>query len=328
MRKHFMREERYGEGGRSMNEEGPRPSRLAHTYSIVAMDEQTGEMGVAVQSHWFSVGSMVIWGEAGVGVVATQAMVNPAFGPCGLELMRNGTAPKQAIGRLISSDEGREFRQLAMLDRKGRAAAYTGGRCIPEAGHVIGTAHSVQANLMLSDKVWPEMSRAFERSSGPLAERLMLALEAAEAAGGDIRGRQSAALLVVRGESTGRSWEDRLVDLRVEDHEEPLFELRRLLKVHRAYEHMSKGDEALEKGEMPEAMREYSAAEEMFPDSEEMAFWHAVGLVNNGRLEDALPLFRGVFRRNPSWKALVPRLVPCGLLKADQAAVQRIQRLR
>lgn len=307
---------------------GCRPSKLAHTYSIVAIDPETGNMGVAVQSHWFSVGSVVTWGEAGVGVVATQSMVNASFGPCGLDMMRQGSTPKAVMAQLISLDEGRDVRQLALLDRKGRVAAFTGCKCIQAAGHMVGKGYSVQANLMLSDKVWPEMSKAFEGSSGPLAERMLLALEAGEAAGGDIRGRQSAALLVVRGQSTGKVWEDRLVDLRIEDHPEPLFELSRLLKVHRAYEHMDRGDQALEKGEMVEAMSEYSAAEELFPESEEMMFWHAIGLANNGRLKEALPLFRSVFRRNSNWRVLVPRLMPSGLLKVSEEGMRRIQRLR
>lgn len=304
------------------------PSRLAHTYSIVAIDPETGDMGVAVQSHWFSVGSVVTWGEAGVGVVATQSLVNASFGPKGLELMRGGRSPKAAVAKLISTDEGRDFRQLALLDSQGRAAAYTGSKCIQCAGQVVGDGYSVQANLMLNDRVWPAMSEAFGRSAGPLAERMLLALEAAEAVGGDIRGRQSAALLVVRGNATGKAWEDRLVDLRVEDHPEPLFELSRLLKVHRAYEHMDDGDLALEKGEMQEAMTQYSAAEELFPENEEMMFWHAVGLANSDRVKDSLPLFRVVFRKNPNWRVLLPRLLPNGLLKVRSEDLERIQRLR
>jgi len=285
-------------------------------------------MGAAVQSHWFSVGTAVTWGEAGVGVVATQSMVNPSFGPDGLELMRGRCSPQAALAQLISADEGRDFRQLALLDSRGRAAAYTGCRCIPCAGHIVGDGYSVQANLMLSDEVWPAMSEAFLRSTGPLTQRMLLALEAAEGAGGDIRGRQSAAMLVVRGRPTGKVWEDRLVDLRVEDHPEPLLELGRLLKVHRAYEHMNDGDLALEKGEMQEAMRQYSAAEELFPQNDEMMFWHAVGLANASRVEEALPLFRTVFRRNSNWKVLLPRLLPSGLLKLSPEDVRRIQRLR
>ncbi len=205
-------------------------SPFAHTYSIVAFDPETGEMGVAVQSHWFSVGTIVSWGEAGVGVIATQSFVNVSFGPRGLELLRNGKTPQEVVNELLESDEGREFRQLAVLDAKGNAASFTGTKCIQPAGNIVGNGFSVQANLMSNDKIWPAMAEAFKNSKGPLAERMLIALEAAENAGGDIRGKQSAALLVVRGKSTGKVWEDRLVDIRVDDSSEPLVELRRILE--------------------------------------------------------------------------------------------------
>lgn len=287
---------------------------LANTFSIVARDTVTGEMGVAVQSHWFSVGTVVSWGEAGVGVIATQSFVNVSFGPRGLEMLKTGMTAQQVLDSLIASDEGRDVRQLAILDSKGNAAAYTGKNCIPAAGQIIGDNYSVQANMMLNDKVWGAMSDAFENSSGPLAERMLAALEAAQSVGGDIRGMQSAALLVFRGKSTGKVWEDKLVDLRVDDSDQPLNELRRLLSVHRAYEHMNKGDLEVEKGDMIKAMDEYSAAEKMFPENEEMKYWHAVTLVNNKRLVESLPLFKEVFRKNKNYLLLTPRLVPIGLL--------------
>ncbi len=297
---------------------------FAHTFSIVARDSVTGEMGVAVQSHWFSVGSIVTWGEAGVGVVATQSFVNPSFGPRGLEMLKSGMTAQEVVDSLIATDEGRDVRQLAILDVNGNVAAYTGKNCIPAAGHIVGDNYSVQANLMLNDKVWPAMSEAFENTEGPLAERMIAALEAAQSVGGDIRGKQSAAILVVKGKSTGKVWEDRLIDLRVEDSPEPIKELKRLLKVHRAYDHMNAGDLAVEHGDMDLAMQEYSAAEEMFPDNEEMKYWHAVTLVNNGRLEDALPLFKEVFTKNENWKILTPRLVPVGLLNVTDEELNRI----
>ncbi len=302
---------------------------LAHTYSIVAMDPETGEMGVAVESHWFSVGSIVTWGEAGVGVVATQSFVNPAFGPRGLALMKAGVSAQQALDALIQGDEGRDFRQLAVLDAQGRVAAYTGSKCIAAAGHQTGDGFSVQANLMEKPSVWPAMHRAFEASAGkPLAERLLLALEAAEAEGGDIRGKQSAAILVVGAEATGKPWVDRKVDLRVADHEEPLKELRRLLKVHRAYEHMNAGDLAVEKGEIEKAMEEYAQAEAMFPGNLEMKYWQAVNLANLGRMEEALPLFAEVFKKDANWKKLTPRLTVNGLLTVDDADLERILQVR
>ena len=297
---------------------------FAHTYSIVARDLETGEMGVAVQSHWFSVGSIVAWGDAGVGVIATQSFVNVSFGPRGLALLKRGKTAKQVVEALIASDEGRDVRQLAVLSANGSVDAYTGINCIPDAGHYVGENFSVQANLMLNDKVWSAMAEAFENTEGPLPERMIAALEAAQEVGGDIRGKQSASILIVRGESTGNVWEDRLIDLRVEDHQHPVKELKRLLRVHRAYEHMNDGDLAVEHGNMELAMKEYSAAEEMFPDNEEMKYWHAITLVNNGGLEEALPLFKEVFAKNENWKILTPRLVPVGLLKVNDKQLKKI----
>ena len=299
-------------------------SPFAHTYSIVAFDEKTGDMGVAVQSHWFSVGTIVTWGEAGVGVVATQSFVNPAFGPGGLNLLRKGKTPQEAVDELLKSDVGREFRQLAILDSKGNAASYTGKLCIQPAGNIVGKNFSVQANLMSNDKVWPAMAEAFQKSKGPLAERMLLALEAAEKAGGDVRGKQSAALLIVRAKSTGKVWEDRLVDIRIDDSPAPLPELRRLLKVHRAYDHMNSGDLAVEKNDMDSAMREYSSAMKMFPDNLEMRYWTAVALANKGMMKEALPMFKEIFKKDKNWKDLTPRLLPNGLLKVTAKQLEEI----
>jgi len=306
------------------NDENP----LVSTYSIVARDPETGEMGVAVQSHWFSVGSIVSWGEAGVGVVATQSFVNPAFGPDGLVLLRSGMTAEQVVDKLIAEDEGRDVRQLAIIDVNGNVKSYTGKNCIPGAGNIVGKNYSVQANLMLNDKVPGAMSKAFEESKGPLAERLMAALFAAEEVGGDIRGKQSAAILVVKGRSTGQVWKDRLIDLRVEDHSAPLEELNRLLKVHRAYDHMNAGDLAVEHSDMKLAMEEYSKAEEMFPENEEMKYWHAVTLATNGDVEGALPLFKDVFLKNENWRTLTPRLVTVGLLNVTDEQLQSILNLK
>jgi uncharacterized Ntn-hydrolase superfamily protein len=279
---------------------------------------------VAVQSHWFSVGTVVTWGEAGVGAIATQAFANVSFGPRGLDLLRKGMDAKSVVDALIAPDQAREIRQLAILDAKGGVAVHTGKKCIPSAGHVMGDDHSVQANMMINAKVWPAMDRAFRSAKGSLADRMLITLEAGEAAGGDIRGRQSAALLVVRGKSTGNSWEDRLVDLRVEDSPQPLAELRRLLDIHEAYEQMNRGDVALEKGNMALAKEHYSSAERLFPENEEMRFWHAVTLASNGLLEESLPLFKDVFRKNKNWRLLAKRLVPTGQLLVDEAGLYRI----
>src|SRR5216684_724851 len=248
--------------------------RPLHTFSIVARDSVTGEIGVAVQSHWFSVGPLVPWAEAGVGAVATQSFVDPAYGPLGLELMRAGKSAKQALDGILASDGAPDVRQVAMVDAHGNVAAHTGAKCIPAAGHIEGEQFTVEANLMLNDKVWPAMAKAYRETKGDLAERMLAALDAAQSVGGDIRGKQSAAILIVSGKSTGKSWVDRIMDLRVEDSPEPLPELRRLVNVHRAYQHENAGDLAVEKHDVEGALREYGAAEKMIPDNPEMKYWH------------------------------------------------------
>lgn len=303
---------------------GQNPSRPVHTYSIVARDTLTGELGVAVQSHWFSVGTLVPWAEAGVGAVATQSFVDVSYGPLGLELMRAGKTAGQALESLLASDPGRDLRQVAMVDARGGVAAHTGARCIQSAGHRIGQSYSVQANLMRNGTVWSAMSSAYESSTGDLAERLLAALEAGEAAGGDIRGSQSAAILIVGPSPEGAVRQSRRMDLRVEDHPKPVAELRRLIRLHRAYERMNQGDLAVEHGDIDGALRHYSAAEELVPQNLEMRFWHAVALVNAGRLDDSLPLFRTVFEADDSWAELIPRLPASGTLTADEAALSRI----
>lgn len=297
---------------------------LAHTFSIVARDPQTGEMGVAVQSHWFSVGSIVAWGEAGVGVIATQSFVNPSFGQNGLELLKKGMTAQEVVDNLIADDEGRDVRQLAIVDSKGNSASYTGSKCIDEAGNIVGDNYSVQANMMLNNAVWGAMSKAFEHSTGPLAERLITALEAAQNEGGDIRGKQSACLLVVRGTPTGNIWEDRLIDLRVEDNPNPITELKRLLKVHRAYDHMNAGDLAVEKNDIKLAMDEYNTAMKMFPENLEMKYWTAVSLANTGDVEKSLPMFKEIFAKDKNWKELTKRLVPVGLLTVSDEILKNI----
>jgi uncharacterized Ntn-hydrolase superfamily protein len=281
-------------------------------------------MGVAVQSNWFSVGSIVTWAEAGVGAVATQSFVDPAYGPLGLGLMRAGKTAHQALESLLATDPGREMRQVAMIDVKGNVAAHTGKKCIQGAGHIVGRNYSVQANLMLNDRIWGAMSRAYETAPGDLAERMLAALDAAQAVGGDIRGKQSAAILIVKAHSTGRIWADRVMELRVEDSAEPLKELRRLVNLQRAYDHMNRGDLAVEKDDVDGALREYSAAEKMFPENLEMKFWHAVALVNAKRVDDSLPIFARVFAEDANWATLIGRLPASGTLTADQATIEKI----
>ncbi len=300
------------------------PIRPVCTYSIVAMDPLTGEMGVAVQSHWFSVGSLVTWAEAGVGAVATQSMVDPSYGPLGLQMMAAGRSAEDALRGLLEADAHSDIRQVGMVDADGNVASHTGARCIPEAGHVVGDGYAVQANLMGPSTVPEAMARAFEAARGPLAERLMAALEAAQREGGDIRGKQSAALLVVAAKATGRPWEDVLIDLRVEDHRAPVGELKRLLVYHRGYEQMNAGDLAIEEGDMLTAQKAYAQAEAILGKNLEAKYWHAVALANAGKLDDALPLFAEIFAKGENWRELTPRLVGPGFLQVDEEQLAKI----
>ncbi|UYZ60370.1 DUF1028 domain-containing protein [Hymenobacter latericus] len=302
---------------------------FAHTYSIVARDPKTGDLAVAVQSHWFSVGTAVSWAEAGVGAVATQSFTNKSFGMRGLALLKSGKTAQQALDELLSTDEGRDVRQVAIVDNKGNVATHTGKKCVDMAGHQQGKQFSVQANMMLSDKVWPAMAKAFEQSEGqPLAERMLAALDAAQAQGGDIRGRQSAALLVVRGQASQTPWDDRLVDLRVDDNPEPLKELRRLLRLQRAYDHMNAGDLAVEKNDMPTAVREYQTAEQAFPQNLEMRYWHAITLANKGQVAEAKKMLQPIFKQDANWRTLTERLPKVGLLTVSAQELQQILRLK
>lgn len=298
---------------------------LAHTYSIVARDSSTGELGVAVQSHWFSVGTLVSWAEAGVGAVATQSFVNKSFGIRGLNLLRSGFTAKQALDSLLATDEGREVRQVAIVDTAGNVAVHTGKNCIDYAGHLQGNGYSVQANMMLTNKVPHAMAAAYERSkSKPLPERLLSALEAAEGVGGDIRGKQAAALLIVPARSKGEPWNERLVDLRVDDNPAPLKELRRLYNVQVAYEHMNAGDLAIEKNNMQEAMQEYEAAMKMFPKNLEMQYWTAIAMVNNKQLDKAAPMLKKIFALDKNWRELTRRLPKVNLLNVSESELKKI----
>jgi len=299
----------------SSGQSNPYSDKFAHTYSIVAKDVKTGEMAVGVQSHWFSVGTLVSWGKSGVGVVATQSFVNPSYGPKGIELMESGVSAKDVLKKLTDQDEGRDFRQAAILDINGSVSAFTGEKCIESAGHFVGDNFSVQANMMLNDKVIPAMKKAFlDNSDLPLAERIIKVFEAAESVGGDIRGKQSAALIVVGAKKTSNVWEDKKIDLRVDDNINPIKEIKRLLKVHRAYEHMNKGDLAIEENDMEKALNEYGKAQVLFPENYEMSFWKAIALLNNGKKEAARPILKRVFKENSNWKKLIYRLPKSGII--------------
>ena len=299
---------------------------LAHTYSIVARDPATGELGAAVQSHSFAVGS-VIWAEAEVGAIASQAFTDPNYGAMGLELMRLGRSAPDVLEGLLVVDKGREIRQVAMVDAKGRVAAHTGNQTISDAGHVVGEEFSVQANMMLNPTVFPAMATAFQSATGDLADRMLAALDAAEAEGGDLRGRQSAAMLVVKAKSAGRPWADKLFDLRIDDHREPLAELHRLVKMQRAYIAKAAGDAAFAKGDAEIGASLYAKAESLVPDNLEFPFWRAVAMLTLGRPDDAIGILRPIFKKEPNWITLATRMVRSQLFECDEdAALDAIEK--
>ncbi|MEO7531037.1 MAG: DUF1028 domain-containing protein [Sediminibacterium sp.] len=300
---------------------------LVHTFSIVARDEKTGEMAVGVQSHWFAVGITVPWAEAGVGAVATQSFVDKSYGPKALALLKQGLTPQQALDQLTKADPGREVRQVAIIDAKGNVAAHTGKNCIQYAKHIKGYNFSVQSNMMLGNQVCEFMAKSFTQTAGkPLAERVLLALEAAQQAGGDIRGMQAAAIIVVPGKKM-EVWNNKSVDLRVDDSPKPLEEIRRLYNVHLAYEHMNSGDLAVEKNNMTLAMNEYNAAMKLFPSNLEMQYWTAITLANNKQVTKAIPMLQSIFAKDKNWKELTRRLPPVGLLTVTADELKKILNL-
>lgn len=268
------------------------------TYSLVARDPDTGELGVAVQSHWFSVGSVVPHVREDVGAVASQSVPEPTHASRLLDRLGDGATPQEALAAVLAGDEGATMRQFALVDAAGRVAVHTGADCIAEAGHAIGDGFACQANMMARDTVWDAMATAFSASSGPLAERLVATLEAAEGEGGDLRGRQSSAL-VVGG-----------IDLRVEDHPDPVAELRRLLALRRAYEAASAGDELLAEGRIDEAAPLYERAAELAPGNHELTFWAGLAAAQSGDLERGLAQVRRAIELQPAWRELLARLGP------------------
>ncbi len=298
---------------------------FAHTFSIVARDDKTGNFGVAVQSHWFSVGSMVAWAEPGVGAVATQAMVDISYGPLGLDLMRSGKSAKAILTSLLLQDEGKDLRQVAMIDVSGQVAVHTGARCIADAGHFSGNCFSVQANMMMNDSVWPSMAETYQKNHNlDFEDRLLSVLQAGQEAGGDIRGKQSASILIVKGEASGKPWNDRLIDLRVEDHPDPIIELQRLIKIHQAYESMNEGDALLATGDFEKALIEYQNAAYLAPEITELPFWQAVTMAESGQIDPALPIFKQVFNKDPNWAKLLQRLPDAGLFMVEDSVLNRI----
>lgn len=297
------------------------------TYSIVARDASTGQIGVAVQSHYFSTGSVVTWAEPGVGAVATQSMARIEYGPEGLALMRDGVHAAEALARLAAADRGESVRQVAMIDAAGRVATHTGARCIAAAGHITGDGFSVQANMMTDDTIWPAMAAAYTTATGSLAERMLAALAAGQDAGGDIRGQQSAAMIVVSGDRSEPPWK-RELELRIEDHAAPIDELRRLLRLHRAYRVNSAGDDALGAGDLATALARYEEARALAPESHELRFWAALALLRSGHEDQALPMLRETFAGAPGFADLVPRLTHLGMVADDPALLARISALR
>ena len=301
---------------------------MVNTYSIVARDSITGDIGVAVQSHWFNVGGLVIYAEPGVGVVATQSLVKQSYGPEGLKYMAMNKSPQEVLDMLIKEDPAQMYRQVAFLDDTGKVAVHTGDLCIGEAGFKTGPNYAVQANMMLNNTVWEAMSIAFETTVGSLPERIIASLKAAQAEGGDIRGKQSAAILIVRGTGvTGNSWEDTLMDLRVEDHPDPVKELERLVNVHKAYDFMNKGDLAMEEGDTSKAESMYLSAQQMFPDNLEMQYWYAINLLNNQDFDKARSILSSIFKKDSNWQVLLPRLKDSDLLSISDDQLEELMKL-
>ena len=290
------------------------------TYSIVALDPATGELGVAVQSHWFSVGPLCAWARAGVGAVATQSVVEPAYGPNALDRLHEDVNARQALGELLAADPLAHVRQVAVIDVRGVVATHTGKACIAHAGHVSGEHHSCQANMMARATVPQAMSDAFVAATGALQDRLLAGLDAAEGEGGDVRGRQSAAMVVVPPD--GEPWR-RTVDLRVEDHRAPLDELRRLVMLQRAYDLAGAGDELLAAGRTEEAGRLYQRAAELAPDSDELLFWSGLAIAQAGDLDGGVAAVRRAAEENPNWLVLLDRLSP-EFAPAGEAVRQQI----
>lgn len=282
--------------------------RLAATFSIVARDPKADELGVAVQSRYFSVGSGVPWAQHGVGAIATQSIVEVSYGPLGLRLLEAGKRPREALFELTEADPRAELRQVGIVDAEGRSAAWTGRACIPHAGHAIGRNYAAQGNLLASSRVWGAMARAFERTRGRLAERLVAALEAGQRAGGDARGRQSACLLVVGPGERGKPWTERKIDLRVEDHPDPIRELARLLRLQRAYDLSGEAETLFDRGKRAEAFATYRRAVAIDPRNDELLVWRAALYMRAGRREAARRDLRRAIAVNPRWTRLLARI--------------------
>jgi len=300
------------------------------TYSLVARDAETGELGIAVQTHYFQVGTLVPWARSGVGAVAAQARgpgadgrgrghVEVRYGPLGLDLMESGYSAEQALKALLTADPFADWRQVAMIDATGGVATHTGSRCVAAAGHRPGPGFSAQGNMMASDAVWGAIAAGFQSANGRLAERMLAGLEAGQAAGGDLRGQQSAALLVVAGTASGQPWLDRQVDIRVDDHTAPLVELRRLLRLRRAYTTLEAAHVALAKGDRPQAETLRSDVLRLAPEVSELRFWSALDSAAAGQLDQAVAILTELFAAEACWLEYMRRLPASGWLDRDLA---------
>jgi uncharacterized Ntn-hydrolase superfamily protein len=301
------------------------PSGWFSTYSIVARDADTGRFGAAVQTHQMCVGAVVPWLDPLAGAVVTQAMTNVNFGPRGLELLRGGLAAGQVLDALLATDDRKQSRQLAIVDSAGNVAAWTGDDCIREAGHSIGSGYSVQANMMTGDTVIEAMSEAFESQSGDLAERMLSALQAAQREGGDIRGMQSAALKVVGVKDNKPAlFQIPRYDLRVDEHDDPVQELARLVRLRKAQLLDARGHASLEKGDIERAREDWSSARDTAPELEEIPFWQAIGVLEEtGDIQWAAEIFHSALSsddRHAEWINLIHRLEECGIIKKKGAA--------
>jgi uncharacterized Ntn-hydrolase superfamily protein len=300
------------------------PARLVSTYSIVARDSASGELGIAVQSHYFSVGGTVPWAEPGVGAVATQAFAERSYGPLGLAKLAEGMEPEQALALLLSEDPGRASRQVAIVDAQGRSATHTGSGCVQAAGHRAGEGYSAQGNMLRSEAVWQAMGEAFEAARGSLELRLFAALEAGEAAGGDLRGKQSAAMLIVSGERSDTPWAERRLELRIEDHHEPLLELARLMEVDSARCAFEEATAAFGAGDLELALERIATARELNPGNPEFTFWAGVAFATSGREDEAIALLHEAFEDGEGWRDLLRRLPAVGMLPDDDSLVARL----
>jgi len=295
------------------------------TYSIVARDSKTGEMGVAVQSHYFSVGSIVTWAKAGVGAVATQAMAEISYGPLGLQLMAAGKSAPETLASLLRGDPKRESRQVAMVDAAGRVAAHTGSKCIPYAGHVLGDQVSCQGNIMRKETVWNAMHKSYVKNGRlPLAERLVAALEAGEEAGGDARGKQSAAILVVAPKLFPNDWSGRLVELRVEDHPTPVPELKRLLRYQRGYEWVNKGDDLLTSKKYTGALKAYTKGLELVPEVLELKYWVGLSMLGTKEKAMGIDMLKEVFAEDPNWVKITRGIIKTRTLPIRPIVAKRL----